>query len=337
MVRFVKKILAKPYIWLKYKIKEINGFWDDIVLLKRNYKNRKSDFVLIVYYGFHKSNKWQVAGQYYFHESLINDLNPIIVSSKLGAWLFVNNEKKIFSSEPGYAAPKVRLSSGSKNIVFVSDPHSKPSWLPEYYERNNINYIFTPYRDMFLNTDGLSSIPEEKVISFPWSIPDHLINENNHIYNDEIVIFGAVKNTNIYGLRARLGGHELVSSSYNYGGSENKALVLEDYFRWLSKFSCCIAAVSEEDYFSIPVAKYFEIPASGCLLFAHESSALEELGFVDGENCIIFNQDNFDAKANDYKQNFNDYAKIRKAGVELIKSQHCVSHRVDAVKNFNFK
>lgn len=330
----VKKVIISLLCMISYSIKIFKGIIYDLCMIRRNFINRKSQNILVLYYDFQKNNKWQVAGQYYFYRDYINEFKPIIVSSIVGKILFFRKNKIYFSAEPKYAAPPLGFPVDSMNMVFISDPWSKPDWLPNYYLSKNINFIFTPYRKMFLNTPGLEMINSTKVISFPWSVPDEFISRGLSVHNNSINIFGALKNSDFYNLRVALSNHPLVSKSFNFGGSENKAYSLNEYYSWLGGFSCCIAVVSDDDYYSFPVAKYFEIPAAGVLLFCYKNNELEELGFKHKENCIIFDSfESFEVEARNYIDNYLDYSEIRLNGIKHISDKHSVSQRIKFIKD----
>ncbi len=90
-------------------------------------------------------------------------------------------------------------------------------------------------------------------------------------------------------------------------------------------FTCC----SSMKY---TLMKYFEIPASGALLFAEETEDLSGLGYIDGVNYIQVSEDNFSEKFEYYflgdgRQSFE---KIRKAGYELAITKNTWENRISA-------
>ena len=56
------------------------------------------------------------------------------------------------------------------------------------------------------------------------------------------------------------------------------------------------------------VQKYFELPACGMLTFMWRSPAnrLDELGFVDGETCVVLDDDNYKGRLDEYSATPND-------------------------------
>jgi len=84
------------------------------------------------------------------------------------------------------------------------------------------------------------------------------------------------------------------------------------------------------------VAKYIEIPATGSLLMADRfmESYLLDAGFVDGENCILCNESDFNERlvwvlSPDHR---TEVDRIRSAGRALVLDRHLTSHRVRQIE-----
>jgi len=110
---------------------------------------------------------------------------------------------------------------------------------------------------------------------------------------------------------------------------ENKLFTDEEYYAWLRGHDAIIAAGSEDPVYRLTTPKYFEIPASGALLFAQKTDDLDTLGFRHRENCIIFTRDTFEDQAREYLKDPGRYIRIREAGRELIRQRHALSARLD--------
>jgi hypothetical protein len=81
------------------------------------------------------------------------------------------------------------------------------------------------------------------------------------------------------------------------------------------------------------VAKYYEIPATGSLLLAHDNNPdHEELGFQDGVNYVAINPDNVLDKIEEVLAQPERYAEIRKNGMKFIAENHTMAHRQPLVK-----
>lgn len=75
------------------------------------------------------------------------------------------------------------------------------------------------------------------------------------------------------------------------------------------------------DWYVVP--KYFEIPLSGCVSFVQWLPELDQLGFVDGKNCIVVNKANFDSKIKQFlDDDIENYQEIADKGRELVLSRY---------------
>lgn len=85
------------------------------------------------------------------------------------------------------------------------------------------------------------------------------------------------------------------------------------YQQMLSEYSAAIAATT---YY--PTIKYWEIAAAGCLVFMEitEKNHGQYLGFRDGKNCVVINEDNHEKRFEEYLNNPDDqkWEKIADAG-----------------------
>ena len=85
----------------------------------------------------------------------------------------------------------------------------------------------------------------------------------------------------------------------------------------LQKYCASIAATTI-NY----TAKYFEIPAAGCVSFmeVNDINGAEKLGFIDSENSIFINQNNYAKKFEEYLETFDDpkWEHIAKSGTEHV-------------------
>lgn len=85
------------------------------------------------------------------------------------------------------------------------------------------------------------------------------------------------------------------------------------YQQTLSKYSAAIAATTH-----YPTIKYWEIAAAGCLVFMEitEKNYGQYLGFRDGKNCVVINEDNYEERFEEYLDNSDDpkWEKMADAG-----------------------
>lgn len=91
------------------------------------------------------------------------------------------------------------------------------------------------------------------------------------------------------------------------------------------------AAFTDSLIYRYVVAKYFEIPATGALLFADDAvrGPLRELGFIENRHYLSVSKENLEEKV-DYvldKRNHEELDEIRKSGQALVWERHKTSDR----------
>lgn len=196
---------------------------------------------------------------------------------------------------------------------------------------NNFDYILASYA--YCIDKYFEDVNKEKIIWLP-----HYINDDFNVgFNDEpmekISVTGAI-NQDVYPVRHRM-AHKKddrieVLKFIGYKAPRHEYFG-KDYIRFLNRylvsFTCC--SYERSPYV---LSKFFEIPASGSLLLAHDElikEQLEELGFIDGENYISMSLENMDEKINYVldSNNREEIDRIRKNGYELVWSNHKISDR----------
>jgi hypothetical protein len=110
-----------------------------------------------------------------------------------------------------------------------------------------------------------------------------------------------------------------------HGGNDAAAFARE-----LNRYISCFTCASVYGY---TVAKYFEIPACGTLLFGEKTSLLGEFGFRDGVNFVEVSPKDFKDKFHYYLREIHsdDRARIAQAGQELVISRHTWRHRAEGI------
>jgi hypothetical protein len=99
----------------------------------------------------------------------------------------------------------------------------------------------------------------------------------------------------------------------------------------------CKSAFTCSSSFNYTLMKYFEIPASGTLLFAEKTILYEELGFKDGVHYVAVNSSDYRDKISSYlSKNYEDVLnKITDNAKCFIHTHHTWNHRIEYfLKNF---
>ncbi len=294
---------------------------------------------LILFKNFHYSKNWVSAITPKFIEKLFQKYDTYWIESQSDYEKTIGDLDFLISYEPGWSSPMIDFHRNSKisdkfssipTYIILSDPHNK-KWREEYLIKNDINFVLTYYYTPFIY--HFKNIPIEKIIHFPWSIPDEWIPKNKVIFHNDskVKCFGAV-NSEAYIDRKWCMSFPFVETFEN-SGVENKIMTDEDYFIWLSQIDAAVAAGSLERKYRLTLPKYFEVLSVGALLFAQKTDDLSRLGFKHQENCLIFDRTNFLLLVKTYLENPYMYLKIRENGKKLIMDLHTQSKRLEAFNN----
>lgn len=295
----------------------------------RNIKN-KSDIGLVINWHFHLKNKWVSAFSPFLVDALIQEFNPIIISSQNEYKIYKNILRIIISMEPGWAAPMLKYDNNLRQIklVFVSDPHNKTDWFQKYVEDNSVNYVLSFYKEPFFY--HFKNFPENRFVHFPWAVPDSLISYHTiSVRNNEVAIFGG-KDSEAYDIRNWCREQPYIIN-YKYSGVENKILTNAEYYVWLRNFDAIVAAGSSNPVYDLVTPKYFEIASAGALLVGQYCKDLDILGFNEN-NALIFTKNDFSEKIKHFKAHPKDFLTIRENGRNLIKQKHKLSDRINLIK-----
>ncbi|MBI5682758.1 MAG: glycosyltransferase [Deltaproteobacteria bacterium] len=104
----------------------------------------------------------------------------------------------------------------------------------------------------------------------------------------------------------------------------------ERFAKLLNRFKSCFTCASIYGY---TVAKYYEIPACGTLLFGEKTDLLDEFGYIDGINFVEVTPENFKDKFHYYLREVKSEEResIAEAGRRLVLSRHIWEHRIREV------
>lgn len=197
--------------------------------------------------------------------------------------------------------------------------------------------------DLILSTYGYAwnkFYPEfcgtKKVVWIPHSAsPDFLLGHNRHPEN-AIFLSGAM--TFHYPLRLRMkslaaaGAYSITCQDhpgyhcgFDYQANERIGV---GYASTINKYR---AAFTDSLIYKYVVAKYFEIPATGALLFADDavSGPLRELGFIENEHYLPVSSENLEERISYIldERNHGAIDQIRRNGQRLVWERHKTSDR----------
>jgi hypothetical protein len=109
-----------------------------------------------------------------------------------------------------------------------------------------------------------------------------------------------------------------------------KNILFADYPKFLNSYFCAIATGSSV---SIPVAKYFEIPAAATLLLAERLKDLDLIGMKPGVHYVEINRENVKEKIRIVLKNPKKFIKIRDRATKLVRENHSEINRIKEFEN----
>lgn len=103
----------------------------------------------------------------------------------------------------------------------------------------------------------------------------------------------------------------------------------DSYAKLLHSYFCCVTSSS---IFNYALAKHFEIPATGSLLLANETSDLKMAGFIPYRHYVPVTKDDILTKISHCLKNPAKYEHIRREGMEFVRKNHSVVNRIERLK-----
>jgi hypothetical protein len=225
----------------------------------------------------------------------------------------------------------LNLQTKYKYIIldYIEDVHNLQSFYGIHYDiylknfsNKTKNYI------LVRNQNSINeNFPDCNYYTIPFSVEETHIPSFNQKPLTQLLLTGCT-NKNYYPLRSKI---TLLNDTYPicilpHPGYRiiNHNCTGKLYFDEINKY---IASVSTCSILNYIVAKYFEIPASGALLFAYVEPVIDDLtkyGFKDMVNMIVFNNDNLIQKIEYILDPINkdEIDKIRLNGYNLILKKH---------------
>jgi Glycosyl transferases group 1 len=214
--------------------------------------------------------------------------------------------------------------------MIMHDLQYETSYRKQFIEENNILYLFTHYRDKFLEW-----FPEyeDRMIWFPHFVHTDVFKDYKQEKEMDFLLMGSTYSP-IYPLRAAIldGMKDLPNFTFHeHPGYDKGKYDEEDYFvgrRYAKEINRAKIFFTCDSIYQYPVMKYYEVLASNTLLLASHSKELEELGFIPNVHFVEINTENYYEKAMYYLENYETIGKdIAKNGYNMVRKQHSVSTR----------
>ncbi len=215
--------------------------------------------------------------------------------------------------------------------VYLFDLHYQIKERKKKMKNENVQYIFTHYRDKFLEW-----YPESRSKMF-W-LPHHV---NTRIFKDyelkkdiDYLLMGS-SGERVYPLREKIiktMQHRPGFVFHIYHGHNNSKSVYvgKKFAREINRakifFTC-------DSVFHYPLQKYFEVLACKTLLLAPAVPELKDLGFIPGVHFVDINKKNFKEKAKYYLRHDRERLKITEQGYKLVHAKHTTACRAAQLLN----
>jgi hypothetical protein len=200
----------------------------------------------------------------------------------------------------------------------------------QFYRKENIQHIFTHYRDL---SHALFPELTDRLHWLPHHVPLHIFRDYQlpksinflmmgmvlpKLYPERINMYEVMKNEPGFVTHSHPGYRELGSNNGSY-------LIGEDYAKEINKAKMFITCNSADH---LPLMKYFEVLACNTLLLANSSKELHDLGFIDGETFVSVDSSNVKEKAYYYLTHPAEREAIAARGYEMVRKRHSTELRV---------
>lgn len=189
------------------------------------------------------------------------------------------------------------------------------NWQIDYYLAYGNNLAFPAVYSQ-LNLNNISVLP----VYFGHStryynykkieerIPKAILLGNSGVitYENREILFHPIRN-------------EIIKNLYDYDRHLDSLQGQRDY-NPVEKFNDYMFFINDLSFCNFPPAKTFEGIACGCILIGKKDKTYDDLGFVDGENCILiedFNSIELNIKIEAYLENYKKLKTIQENSIKL--------------------
>lgn len=237
---------------------------------------------------------------------------------------------------PGYTHKLVGWEAlGAPVAAFVGDPQDFIRKEPRFETKRHFfrwlkpALLVNPYPSgrQFVLT-GLEN-PANPVVESFWAVPGEIFRPQGRRRRYDIACLGA-HTTGIYPFRRQVRDYLMAQRRLKFfqklrvGGRSGHSGEL--FARTLNRLRSCFTCASIYGY---TLAKYFEIPACGTVLFAEPTPDLENLGFRDGEHYVAVTPENFAHKMEHYLLGPQEaMERLSRAGAALVHGRHTWPRRL---------
>jgi hypothetical protein len=212
--------------------------------------------------------------------------------------------------------------------ISLHDLHWDIDYRKELIQKENIKYIFSPYRDTFYEW-----YPEfrSNMLWLPHHVNINLYKDYGAVKNIDYLMMGAVsaglyplRDAILYTMQDKPGFVFHPHPGYRDVSDDEEALVRWRFAREINRAKIFFTCDSEYHY---PVSKYYEVPACNTLLLARTSREIEDLGFIPGVHFVAIDENDFEEKAKYYLAHEKERLEIAQQGYEMVRTRHSTARR----------
>lgn len=230
---------------------------------------------------------------------------------------------------------------------FVIDLHWNPKSRMQYFEKNNVDVIFSVSKHPFLQL-----FPQygQQLCWLPWAINPEVMKDWGMKKDIDSLLMGLVYVTgetrgkfalprkippegryafrDAVFMRMKEEPGFVLHPHPGHRVKESKRLIVkEDYGKELNRSKIFYTCGSRNEAGAPAVLKFFEAPACKTLLLAETNKDMQDLGFIDGENYIACTIDNFYEKTQYYLTHEEERKRIAENGYHFVHNHHTNNHR----------
>lgn len=227
---------------------------------------------------------------------------------------------------------------GGLKVGFVGDPQDfleqeeKHRVKRRWFQESGIRaYLTIAPQANWMVRQGLGD-PTLPIINSHLAVDPEVFRELGLRRRTEIGSFGAHTDRK-YPFRIQVRQFLESQGEYRYNRRQRVGRGGNDAAQFARALNRCVAAFTCASVYGYTVAKYFEIPACGTLLFGERTPLLAEFGYRDGVNFVAVTPEDFREKFHHYLREIHpdDRARIAAAGRELVLARHTWRHRVAGI------
>ncbi len=206
--------------------------------------------------------------------------------------------------------------------IIMHDIHYKVENRKRFILENNVQYIFSIYRDAFYRR-----FPEykQRMRWLPHFVNTELFKDYGQPKEIDWLMMG--KMASYYPLREKMYRMMRDKAGFVYHGhpgyrnirEKEEIFVGEKYAKEINRAKMFLTCDSRLHY---PIIKYFEVTASKTLLLAPASKELRDLGFRPGIHYVAINSKNFIEKAEYYLTHEKERHQITENGYQMVRKKH---------------